>query len=498
MDGLLVDMGLVSYGYADELQHHLAERVHQGEIPDTILLLQHPAVVTIGNQGKTEHLRFTETQLKEKDIALYQSDRGGDVTYHAPGQLVIYPIINLARHGKDLHQYVRNLEEVGIRTAASFGIIAERNESFPGIWVGKKKLASVGMTSRHWVTRHGMAINVNNPLADFSVINPCGFDAGVMASVSSLTHQNISVQEVIPVLSGHLADVFGLDLQLSGIPAANLKHPPWLHIKIPKGHVFENTRKLLEDLNLNTVCEEADCPNSGDCYGRGIATFLIMGSNCTRQCRFCGVQKDKPFPLDPDEPQRVAEATLRLGLKHVVVTSVTRDDLPDGGSQHFAATIEAMRKLTPETIIEVLIPDFGGDIQCLDTVLAANPNILGHNLETVPRIYAEIRPGSDYHRSLSLLAYAAESRPDLTVKSGIMVGVGERVDEVELLLKDLFETGCSSFTLGQYLNPLPDSAPIQQYITLPMYNNYHHMAKSVGFKTVMVGPLVRSSYTAPN
>ncbi len=496
MNCLLIDMGLVNYGYADELQRHLAEKVHQGEIPDTILLLEHSAVVTLGNQGKTEHLKFSEAQLRAQKITLYQSDRGGDVTYHAPGQLVIYPIINLARHGKDLHQYVRNLEEVGIRTAASFGITAARRESCPGVWVGKVKLASVGMTSRQWVTRHGMAINVSNPLADFSVINPCGFDAGVMTSLSSLIQQDVSVREVIPVIIKHFADIFGLDLQISGLPAASLKHPPWLQIKVPKGRVVEDTRKLLEDLKINTVCQEADCPNSGDCFSRGVATFLIMGVNCTRNCRFCGVQKKGPSPLDLREPQRVAEAALRLGLKHIVITSVTRDDLLDGGAHHFAATIKALRIASPEIIVEVLIPDFGGDMQSLDTVLAAGPDILGHNLETVPRLYEAIRPGADYQRSLSLLTHAADAQPGLTVKSGIMVGVGERIEEVQQLLKELVETGCSSFTLGQYLKPHRDSIPIRQYVTLPMYENYQAMAKNVGLKSVMVGPLVRSSYTA--
>lgn len=493
-EGLLINLGTVRYGYAADLQLKLAELRLQDELPDTVLLLEHAPVVTIGNQGSKTNLNFSEEELWSRGIEVHQSDRGGDLTYHAPGQLVIYPIIDLQQHGKDLHLYVRNLEEVGIRTAAEFGIVAQRRQGHPGIWVGSLKLASVGMSSKGWVTRHGMALNVNNRLKDFSVINPCGLDSQVMTSLSALKQEAVLMSDVAALMAKHFAEVFSLDLQPSGLPAPGLVQPPWLHSEVPVGDIVDNTQSVFEDLNLNTVCREANCPNCVDCFSRGVATFLIMGADCTRNCRFCGVRNGTPLPLDPAEPQQVALAAQRLKLKHVVITSVTRDDLPDGGAEHFVATIEALRSGLPEATIEVLIPDFKGNLHNLETILAARPDILAHNLETVPRLCSEIRSDANSRRSLDLLQRAANNQSGIMVKSGIMVGLGETVEEVGKLMTDLVAVGCQSFTLGQYLSPESKAFPVTEYLTPPMFENYQVMAETAGFKTVMCGPLVRSSY----
>jgi len=493
-EGLLINLGIVRYGYAADLQLKLAELRLQNEIPDSILLLEHLPVVTIGNQGSKTNLNLSEKELWSRGIEVQQSDRGGDLTLHTPGQLVIYPILDLNQHGRDLHLYVRKLEEVGIRVAAEFGITAQRRQGYPGVWVDDFKLGSVGMSSRRWITRHGMALNVNNRLEDFSVINPCGFGSGVMTSLSALKQEELLMSDVAAVMAKHFAEVFLLDLQPSGLPASGLGQPPWLKSKVPHGDIVDNTQAVFEELNLNSVCREADCPNCVDCFSRGVATFLIMGANCTRNCRFCGVQHDAPLPLDPAEPQQVALAAKRLKLKHVVITSVTRDDLPDGGAQHFVATIQALRSGLPDTTIEVLVPDFMGNSQNLETVLDARPDILAHNLETVPRLCPEIRSDANYRRSLDLIQQAAKNQSGIMIKSGIMVGLGETVAEVGQLMADLVGAGCQSFTLGQYLSPESEAFPVTEYVTPPMFENYQAMAETAGFASVMCGPLVRSSY----
>jgi len=254
--------------------------------------------------------------------------------------------------------------------------------------------------------------------------------------------------------------------------------------------------KLLRGLHLHTVCESALCPNIGECFGRGTATFMILGDVCTRGCRFCAVRKGKPAPPDPEEPERVAEAARRLGLKHVVITSVTRDDLPDGGASHFVATIEAVRCRLPDATIEVLIPDFGGSLRALEQVIAAGPEVINHNLETVPRLYPLVRPRADYRRSLGILAWVKRQAPHITTKSGLMLGLGERPHEVEEVLVDLRRVGCDVVTLGQYLQPTERQLPVAEFIPPERFDEYRRQGEKMGFRAVVAGPLVRSSYRA--
>lgn len=275
------------------------------------------------------------------------------------------------------------------------------------------------------------------------------------------------------------------------------RKPEWLRKKVPQGEQAA-MRGLLSELKLNTVCQQALCPNISECFGCGQATFLILGRDCTRQCSFCNVDKaPEPQAPDTDEPRRLAEAVLRLKLSHVVITSPTRDDLPDGGAGHYAATVAAVREVSPGTAVELLVPDFGGDHTCLATVLAAQPAILAHNLETVPRLY-EVRKGADYQRSLNLLHQAATQAPEIPTKSGIMLGLGEELDEVRAVMQDLRKVGCSYLSLGQYLAPSKRHQPVVAYLEPQLFDQLRDEALALGFRHVESGPYVRSSYHAAN
>jgi lipoic acid synthetase len=281
-----------------------------------------------------------------------------------------------------------------------------------------------------------------------------------------------------------------------GEDAASRRMPAWMRRPVASAGRIEQVAATLDGLGLHTVCRSAKCPNRGECYASGTATFLIMGSNCTRNCRFCAIESAAPLPLDAQEPQRVAEAAKRMGLSHVVVTAVTRDDLPDGGASHFVAVIEALREEMPDAAVEVLTSDFGGDAACVDTVVAAGPDIFNHNVETVPRLYSHVRPGADYARSLGVLARARETRPDVPTKSGLMVGLGEGFDEVVGVLHDLRRVGVDIVTIGQYLRPSEAHLPVKRFIEPDEFSRFGETARSFGFLGVASAPFVRSSYRA--
>ncbi|MBI4497910.1 MAG: lipoyl synthase [Chloroflexi bacterium] len=281
----------------------------------------------------------------------------------------------------------------------------------------------------------------------------------------------------------------------TGRPAAQ-RLPPWFKVRRPGAPNYIRLKALLRDAELHTVCEEAKCPNIGDCWGYGTATFLILGDTCTRRCGYCAIQSGRPHTLDVLEPDRVARAVQRLGLRHAVVTSVARDDLSDGGASVFAATIRRIRARCPETRVEVLIPDFKGSAEALETVLRARPDVLNHNIETVPRLYRQVRPGGRYARSLELLARAKDLVPDLVTKSGLMVGLGESWEEVEEVLRDLRAVACDVLTVGQYLQPSPAHLPIARFWPPEAFAQLREQALALGFRHVEAGPLVRSSYRA--
>ncbi len=274
------------------------------------------------------------------------------------------------------------------------------------------------------------------------------------------------------------------------------RKPAWLKRGIPAGAAFRKVPDLLRRGGLHTVCEEALCPNRGECFSRGTATFLILGDRCTRDCRFCSVAHGPTGPPDPDEPARVAEAVREMGLQYVVITSVTRDDLEDGGAGLFARTIQEIRARNPEALVEVLIPDFQGDEQALCKVLDARPDVLNHNLETVPRLYPAARPGAVYRRSLELLERVGRYDPAIPVKSGLMLGLGETRREIDRTLRDLREAGCGLLTLGQYLQPTRKHLPVHRFVPPSEFEEWRGVALDLGFGEVASGPFVRSSYRA--
>jgi lipoyl synthase len=274
------------------------------------------------------------------------------------------------------------------------------------------------------------------------------------------------------------------------------RKPPWLLKKIERNAETREVKHLLRDLGLNTVCEEASCPNLSECFGRGTATFMIGGDRCTRRCHYCDVTTGRPQPLDPTEPRRVAEAARRLNLKYVVVTAVARDDVPDGGAAHFAATIRNLRQALPSVQIEVLIPDFKGQAAALQSVLDARPDVLNHNIETVRRIFDAVRPQGDYDRTLELLARSKALAPEIPTKSGFMVGLGETSDEICATMRDLRSVGVDLVTIGQYLQPSKAHVPVAEYIPQERYADYRRYGKELGFRATFAGPFVRSSFHA--
>lgn len=272
--------------------------------------------------------------------------------------------------------------------------------------------------------------------------------------------------------------------------------PPWLNKKIPASPGQEVV-DCLADLSLGTVCQSARCPNKLECRSRGRAAFLLMGPHCTRSCRFCAVPSGEPGPLEPDEPERLAEAAKRLGLTHVVVTSVTRDDLPDGGAAHFAATVRAIRHACPGATVEILVPDFWGDEDAWATAVDSDPDVFNHNMETVERLYDRVRPQADYDLSLALLDYAKERNPEMSTKSGVMLGLGEELEEVVEVAEDLRDVGVDIITVGQYLQPKSDrTLAVARFVTPEEFADLERELSGMGFKSVACSPFVRSSYNA--
>lgn len=299
--------------------------------------------------------------------------------------------------------------------------------------------------------------------------------------------------EVREALLSHFASLFGRTL--ARVEDSDAGRPPrWLKARVISGERAMGVRNLIRNNNLHTVCSSARCPNMGECWGQGTATFMINGNVCTRSCRFCAVLTGRPMPLDPDEPRRVADAAKTMGLRHVVITSVNRDELPNGGAQAFVRTIEELRKALPDATVEVLIPDFRGVESALKAVFEARPDVLNHNIETVPRLYKSVRPRARYRRSLDVIRAASEH--GLLAKSGMMVGLGERRNEVEQVLRDLRDHDCEIVTIGQYLRPSIKHHPVVRYVPPEEFVHYRQFGRDLGFRQIESAPLVRSSYHA--
>ncbi len=272
--------------------------------------------------------------------------------------------------------------------------------------------------------------------------------------------------------------------------------PEWLRQKDPIQQEMMHTRRLLDGLELNTVCQNARCPNMGECYSRDTATFMILGNKCTRNCRFCAVNHENPEPVDLTEPNKLALAVLKLGLEHVVITSVTRDDLPLGGARQFARVIETLRALDPDITLEILTPDFQLKQQAIEEIIKAGPDVFNHNIETVPSLYEKVRPEASYERSLKLLEKISTAEKNIIVKSGLMLGLGETEKELKMVWQDLLNSGCQILTMGQYLQPTSDNLPVKEYIKPERFESLKEKALNMGFEKVIAGPYVRSSYLA--
>jgi lipoic acid synthetase len=522
--------GTVPYHEATVLQHALAREAED----DYLLLLQHPHVYTLGAHADDRHVLVDPAEV---GATLERTDRGGDVTYHGPGQLVAYPIITVPDHVSSGAAHVHRLERLVIDTLADLGLPGCTSDGeFPGVWVDgagerPRKIAAIGVRAKRVRpgrrrTVHGVAINVTTDLAMFDHIVPCGIaDRGVTSLAAEGVE--VSVDDVADALATRATAMFGggqaersdvvtgpaawrlVDgagerpllrrLRQAGVApedglAITQRKPEWVRVPVRIGKGYRQLGATIHDLGLVTVCEEAGCPNIYECWADGTATFMINGERCTRACGFCQVDTRHPLPLSPDEPDRVAQAVARMGLGHAVVTCVARDDLPDGGAGAMAATILAVRKRSPGTTVEVLISDCRGDAAALDSIFAARPDVLNHNIETVARLQRAVRPSAGYARSLGVLARAGAA--GLVTKSGLMVGLGENEDEVLATMADLHAVGVSIVTVGQYLRPSRDHLPVARYWAPEEFDRLRAAGAAMGVAHVEASPLTRSSYHA--
>ena len=547
------DLGRSGYQPTLELQQRLVARVQADGEPSYVLLVEHdPPVITLGRRAAMENVLANADQLRAEGVELVKVRRGGDVTWHGPGQLVAYPILRLDTRRLTLRAYVHCLEQAVIDVLARLGLSGRRRDGLIGVWVDGQKVAAIGVAVSKWVTYHGLSLNVSADLGGFDAIVPCGIGDASVTSLSRLLDRDVSVEEVKPLLLkclGHtlgferLREDCGLRIADCGLDSANLstdakdrgqseasagavarasrpcsdhgqdargthgqdahatrkRLPRWLRKTIPAGPGGAEVRGLLSKLDLHTVCSSAQCPNQAECFARRTATFLILGDRCTRSCRFCAVAGGEPLAVDDAEADAVAEAAETLGLRHVVITSVTRDDLPDGGAGHFARVTSAVRRKLRESVIEILIPDFQGDERALAAALSGGCDILNHNVETVPRLYPTVRPQADYRRSLRVLDAARRlggNGRTLYTKSGLMLGLGETRDELLEVFADLRAAGCDILTIGQYLAPSPRHRPVMRFVPPEEFDDIRDQVQRLGFSAVATGPFVRSSYNA--
>ncbi|MGC1419658.1 MAG: lipoyl synthase [Acidimicrobiales bacterium] len=519
-------LGRIGFAEANDFQRALLQADD-----DYVLLFEHPPTYTRGVRTLEEHFLVPPESL---DAVVIDADRGGDVTYHAPGQVVAWAIVTVDDDPSAGKAHVRRLEDAVIATVRSFdhdgrlGVVG-RLEGYPGVWANvsqrPSKIAAVGVrTERNEKgvrrTLHGVALNVDIDLSGFNVIVPCGIPDKPVASLISLGLEVTALEveerlgEELELRLGAPASVARVDrsestvsnerpllrrLRKAGVDpdaglALNARKPAWLRVQANMGSEFQSLRTLTEDLRLVTVCEEAGCPNIFECWSAGTATFMVNGERCTRACGFCLIDTRKPLPLDPTEPDRVAEAVVRLGLKHAVVTCVARDDLADGGAGAIAATVRAIRERSPGTDVEVLTSDLKGDPASLQLIIDARPDVMNHNIETVARLQRAVRPSAGYLRSLTVLARSRAA--GLTTKSGLMVGLGETPDEVHETLVDLAAVGVSIVTIGQYLRPTQQHLPVARWWEPEEFDDLARRGKELGLSHVQASPLTRSSYHA--
>jgi lipoic acid synthetase len=495
------DLGLIAYADALTAQEE-ARRLVLDHGEESLFLLEHPPVITFGRNGGEENLPYGREFFSAQGTAIVRSTRGGNITCHFPGQLVAYIVMRLDRRPGGLRRFFTDLEETVIRTLSRFGLAAARSDKGHGVWVRDRKICSIGVAVKHWVSSHGLSLNIGKDLSLFDLISPCGLPSVRATSLHrELDDESIAMDSVKTAFVQEFTEMFTTEAS-APVPdgrsdepaAAPLRLPPWLRRPLPRERTFFHTRSLVDDLKLATVCNAAKCPNMHECFSAGTATFLILGDRCTRRCAFCNIAPGSPGPPDPGEAGRVARAAAELKLSHVVITSVTRDDLPDGGAGHFAAVVGELRRVLPRSVVEALVPDFQGSRAALEAVMQAGPRIINHNVETHPALYRRIRPQADYDRSLELLRRVRAR--GLTTKSGFMVGLGENDDQVRELLRDLSAAGCDMVTIGQYMRPGRANPPVSRYVPPEMFAKYALWGREEGLRHVFSSPLTRSSYQA--
>ena len=528
-------LGRLPYTEAWDLQRAFHEGRAQGRTADDYLLLvEHPPVFTIGRNGDASNLLADRATVAGAGAEVHHVDRGGDITFHGPGQLVGYPILKLD-DSKQIVPYVRKIEQALIAVLADFGVEGWAEDGYTGVWTERGKVAAIGVRVSRKVTMHGFALNLHPDMSFFGMMNPCGISDRPVTNLSELVGRKVSLEEAVETFVPHFERVFGyqesetqlaafvrgqgkagsfevdrllragtfspekraqepvlMNGRLPGEPA----RPDWMRVKARLDGEYLELKKMMRSLDLNTVCEEANCPNIYECWGMGTATLMILGDKCTRACSFCNVTTGKPTEYDVFEPFRAAEAIEKMNLKHAVITSVNRDDLDDGGAEIFARTITESRRRAPATDIEVLIPDFKGDREALQTVMDAVPEVLNHNTETVLRLQRDIRTSANYGRSLALLWRAKQMNLDGLTKSGLIVGMGETREEVLATLADMRAVGIDIITIGQYLRPTARHRPIHRYVHPDEFADYKAFGEGMGIPHVESGPLVRSSYHA--
>jgi lipoic acid synthetase len=529
-------LGRVRYRDAHVLQQALCKAEGREEY---LLLLEHPHVYTLGVRARPEHILVDPEGVGAE---LVTADRGGDVTYHGPGQLVGYPILNVRLGMGAVPAHVHAIEQIVIDALGDLGLEgASRLRGYPGVWIdaegpAPRKICAVGVRINRGRSMHGFALNVDPDLSMFGNIVPCGLtDLGVtsMAAEGLKVTMSDAVEAIVRRAPG-LAPGAVIERQdsswwpgpvrpSSGSPAAvtdgapragraldrrlvdagvdpaqgvsiSARKPEWARAQARIGPEMVKLRSTMRELSLVTVCEEAGCPNIFECWADGTATFMINGERCTRACGFCLIDTRRPLALDAEEPEHVAEAVARMQLSHAVVTAVARDDLADGGAVAFAETINAIRRRSPGTTVEVLIPDCKGDEEALGIIFAARPDVLNHNLETVNRLQRAVRPSASYARSLSVLARSAAA--GLTTKSGIILGMGETAAEVVAALGDLRAVGVNIVTLGQYLRPTAAHLPVARWWAPAEFDELAAKARAMGINYVEASPMTRSSYHA--
>ena len=486
----ICDYKIARYHHILSLQHQLHEKRLKNQIPDTVLILEHYPVITLGARKSDNKLLADPAELGEKGIDLVSIRRGGGVTAHNPGQLVFYPIINIKERDLGITEYVRKLEQIGIELLQHFGLNPERRKKLPGLWLDSKKIASIGVRVSKSITCHGMAINIKNNLEIFKNIIPCGIDGVEITSLRKETQKTYSMTRVKKTLAELLIKHFSTSAQTR-------KLPPWLKRPLPAGEKYKKTEKILASLSIETICSNANCPNRGQCFQRGTATALILGNLCTRNCKFCSVASGKPAPPDPTEPDRLVQMAKKLQLKYLVITSVSRDDLPDGGAAHFRDCICKVRQKCPDIEFEILTPDFRScQSHAVEILAEALPFVFSHNIETVPSLYPITRPTADYQTSLNLLKLTKKSYKKVQTKSFLMLGLGETDTQIEQALIDLRNVGCDRISIGQYLKPSKDSLDVVEYVTPEKFDYWKQKAQQLGFSWAMSSPFTRSSYFA--